>query len=79
LKLEKRCDFCLEFTESNHQLKGYNLTICSICWDEAADGWHEQHQPTLFEALKENSLLIPDRNERGLLPREYQPPLDFNL
>jgi len=79
LNLEKRCDFCLRQAKAVHQLDGYNLTACRDCWVEAADGWDDQHQLTLFEALQKNSLLIPDRNEQGLLPREYQPPLDFNI
>ena len=33
----------------------------------------------MFAALANASLLIPDRNLEGLLPREYAPPSDYAL
>ena len=61
------------------KLKGYNVHVCHTCYQEAAAGWPVHHEAALFSALDQAGLLIPDRNDRGLLPRDYEPPADFNL
>ncbi|NKC00344.1 MAG: hypothetical protein GKR90_17910 [Pseudomonadales bacterium] len=72
------CHLCLA-GPSLHKVSGYAVWVCSKCWREAAIGWPERWEATLFAALGRASLLIPDRNESGRLPREYSPPGDFAL
>jgi hypothetical protein len=50
-----------------------------LCWQQAQDGWPKEAEPILFSALAKAGLLIPDRNDRGLLPRQYAPPKDYAL
>tara|TARA_E500000331_G_scaffold2471_1_gene2602 strand:+ start:1160 stop:1393 length:234 start_codon:yes stop_codon:yes gene_type:complete len=77
--MEKQCNICSRECEQLKLTKGYKLLVCAKCWLDAEKGWANQHQEILFEALKRNGLLIPDRNHEGLLPRDYLPPKDFNL
>ena len=72
------CHVCLG-GPSQHKVKGYNLVVCHRCWQQAAEGWPKEYEPTLFDALARAGLLIPDRNAHGRLPRTYLPPEDFNL
>jgi hypothetical protein len=61
------------------QVNGYKIGVCIQCWQQAEHGWPAQFEDSLFHALSRQSLLIPDRNEAGYLPRSYAPPADFNL
>ncbi len=57
----------------------YNIQVCRGCWDSAEQGWPQQFEGSLFQALSRAGLLIPDRNARHLLPRDYAPPDNFAL
>ena len=72
------CYLCLG-APSAKTVAGYNIGVCTPCWKAAERGWARKHETSLFNALGRAGLLIPDRNERGLLPREYQPPSDYAL
>jgi hypothetical protein len=72
------CHLCLA-GPSAHTVSGYDISVCAKCWREARSGWPQQWEVTLFSALGRASLLIPDRNKGGRLPREYAPPADFAL
>ena len=74
-----QCAICLITFQQLELVNGYKLLVCADCWQGAEKGWANQHEPILFEALKKNGLLIPDRNLEDLLPRDYLPPKDFNL
>ena len=72
------CHLCLG-APASHSVSGYAIHVCSKCYRDAEQGWPKRWEDTLFAALGRASLLIPDRNERGLLPRAYVPPADFAL
>ena len=72
------CAFC-GAAQDLRRLAIYHLDVCSSCWSEAECGWPKPAEPVLFEALAAQGLLIPDRNEADLLPRDYAPPADFAL
>ena len=61
------------------RVTGYNINLCNRCYTASAKGFAKQHEKALFDALGRAGLLIPDRNEQGLLPREYEPPADYAL
>ncbi len=61
------------------EVPGYKIGVCQQCWQQAAQGWPKHQEPVLMQAMTRQGLLIPDRNERGLLPQEYAGPADFNL
>lgn len=72
------CHLCLG-APGVHRAKGYSILVCTPCWQAAQGGWPERWEATLFAALGRAGLLIPDRNDAGKLPRDYQPPKDFAL
>lgn len=72
------CYLCLA-APTRRRAPGYNFQVCESCWDGAARGWPEAFEPNILQALGRAGLLIPDRNDHGLYPREYAPPADFAL
>ena len=77
--MHNQCAICMATRQQLELVNGYKLLVCAECWLDAEKGWATQHESILFEALKKNGLLIPDRNREDLLPRDYLPPKDFNL
>jgi hypothetical protein len=61
------------------KVPGYGFHVCRRCWQQAEHGWDPVFEAGIFKALSSAGLLIPDRNQDGRLPREYQPPADYNL
>lgn len=72
------CYLCLG-APAQRTIAGYGFGCCEACYKRAESGWAKHHEPSLYKAMERQGLLIPDRNERGLLPREYSPPADFAL
>ena len=72
------CHLCLG-GPGDIRLAGYNINLCQQCHRASAEGFARHYEQTLFDALGRAGLLIPDRNENGLLPREYAPPADYAL
>lgn len=72
------CHLCLA-GPAEQRVSGYTVTVCRLCWRRAETGWPKEFEPALMAALGRAGLLIPDRTESGLLPREYAPPDDFAL
>ena len=73
------CALCSAVNKQGQRVPGYRLIVCDLCWQNAANGWPKDAEPVLFAALANAGLLIPDRNDRGLLPRQYAPPADYAL
>ena len=48
----------------------YQLTVCMSCWKGNWDGWNPRHEALLIAHSKAEGLPIPERNEKGWLPRE---------
>ena len=72
------CQLCLGGPRQV-EVPRYGIGVCNQCWQKAEQGWPTNQEATLFKALERQGLLIPDRAENGRLPREYQPPADFQL
>ncbi len=75
----KCCRLCEPVKAASQQVPSYRLWVCEECWQNAENGWAKDAEPVLFAALASAGLLIPDRNEQGLLPRAYAPPSDYAL
>ena len=80
------CRLCDAPRENRHSVPVYPLSVCDLCWQRAQDGWRQaqdswpkEAEPILFAALAKAGLLIPDRNDRDLLPRQYALPKDCAL
>ncbi|MBK88924.1 MAG: hypothetical protein CMQ44_08720 [Gammaproteobacteria bacterium] len=73
------CALCREPDKQLQRVPGYRFLVCDLCWQNAAGGWARSAEPILFAALAQAGLLIPDRNDSGLLPRAYMPPEDYAL
>jgi hypothetical protein len=78
-----RCFFCgKQFERDNHVYHGspiayrgklvgrYMIEVCDGCYASNSDGWMPPFEATLLAHLTEKGLPIPDRNEKGLLPRD---------
>lgn len=75
-KITFNCDICEREYEhghgryEGHRLTSYgNLSCCDACWQGNWDGWAPHLEPILLEHLREKGLPEPERNEKGLLPR----------
>ena len=53
-----------------HGSQRYSVFVCDSCWEGNWDGWNPMHERFLLARLKEKGLPIPERNEKGWLPRE---------
>ena len=73
------CRLCDAPAENRHSEPVYRLSVCDLYWQEAQEGWPKGAESILFAALAKAGLLVPDRNDRGLLPRQYAPPKDYTL
>lgn len=75
-KLMCRCDLCgSEFQMGRHVYAGkviptYEITVCMGCYQANHDGWGPALEERVIAKLREKGLPIPQRNERGWLPRD---------
>jgi len=75
-KFMLQCFMCRkEFQFSPHIYAGrhipaYNITVCDTCYKSNWDGWAPHYERKLIEHLKKENLPIPERNEKGWLPRD---------
>lgn len=51
-------------------IRRYDISVCMSCWRGNWDGWAPHYEKLLIAHLKEKGLPIPERNEKGWLPRE---------
>ena len=79
VKSDVDCKLCESPGERRYNVPVYRLSVCDLCWQQAQNGWPRPTEPILFAALAKAGLLIPDRNDYGLLPRQYTPPKDYAL
>lgn len=74
-KFMYKCFMCdTEFQMGPHvyngrYIKRYNISVCSACYTASWDGWAPHYEERLIAHLKEKGLPIPERNEKGKLPR----------
>ena len=70
-----RCFICRNQFQMGPQIyegkyiKTYDISVCNVCYDSNWDGWAPQSEEVLIKHLSDNALPIPERNEKGLLPR----------
>ncbi|MEQ1577588.1 MAG: hypothetical protein ABL894_08045 [Hyphomicrobium sp.] len=51
-------------------IKYYGVTVCRGCFRGAKDGWPASAEVKLIPHLKELGKAVPERNVKGLLPRD---------
>ena len=72
----EHCDLCgEEFQHSPAAGRGtyvpsYQVMACDRCYAANRNGWAPHLEETVTRNLKAKGLRIPDRNSRGLLPRD---------
>ena len=70
------CELCSSLIEMGPRLfegryvARYDVIACNRCWEGNVDGWQQGHESLLLNHLLRAQLQIPERNERGLWPRE---------
>ncbi len=74
-----KCDVCgQQYQNGSHRYEGHRLKLygdiccCDSCWNNNWDGWAPHYEPILLEHLKQNGLLVPERNAKERLPRNSQ-------
>jgi hypothetical protein len=78
-----RCFFCgKKFERDDHVYHGnlvgyrgrfvgrYVIEVCDGCYADNAKGWAPHCEAKLVAHLKKKKLPIPDRNDKGRLPRD---------
>lgn len=48
----------------------YGIEVCGGCYSGSVDGWAPRYEARLVAQLKAKGLPIPERNEKGQLPRD---------
>jgi hypothetical protein len=72
----ENCFFCkTEFQMGGvdflgHFLKYYRINVCRGCYRGAKDGWNGASEVKLIPRLTELNKALPERNPKGLLPRD---------
>jgi len=51
-------------------IRRYDIVVCMSCWDGNWDGCTLDYETHLITHLEKEGIPIPERNEKGLLPRE---------
>ena len=72
-----QCPLChSDFQHGPHRYEGHvlsqygRLVVCDSCWMGNHDGWSAGPEAILLQHLKQNSIPIPTRNDKGYLPRD---------
>ena len=53
-----------------HKLDLYGgIFACNTCWDGNHDGWSPHAEENIKKIMKEKQMALPNRNKKGLLPR----------
>lgn len=52
---------------------GYDMMVCSNCYDANWDGWAPLYTGKILNHLQEKGLEPPTRNSSGWLPRDWPP------
>ena len=55
---------------SGEFIKLYEIAVCSICYQANWDGWAPHFEQRLVAHLEKCGRPIPQRNEKGWLPRD---------
>ena len=72
-----KCDVCDQlYQHGPHRYEGHKLSsygddifACNSCWRANHDGWAPHYEAVLLGHLYRHGLPVPQRNEKGLLPR----------
>jgi len=60
-------------TYPDKTLTGYKLSVCETCYRMNWDGWAPHYEKILIEHCLKNDIPLPQREENGLLPRDFHP------
>lgn len=75
-KIYMKCFICeSEYRYGPHVYDGraiprYNFAVCRTCYSSNWDGWVPHAEPKIIKHLEHENLPIPERNDKGWLPRD---------
>ena len=75
-RITAECFFCgRKFQFGPHRYEGkhiarYRVSVCDGCYKGNWDGWAPDFEAKLLPYLQEKGMPIPERNEKGWLPRD---------
>lgn len=71
-----KCDMCeASYQHGPHRFEGHSLPLygkifaCNQCWNGNHDGWAPDLEARLHAHLTRQGLPVPQRNDKGWLPR----------
>lgn len=71
-----KCDVCGQpYQHGPHHYQGHALALygdifaCNSCWTGNHDGWAPHREEALIAHLQRQDIPVPERNEKGRLPR----------
>lgn len=71
------CDVCgSSYQHGPHRYEGHRINLyggifaCDTCWNGNYDGWAPHYERVLLAYLERQGLPVPQRNNKGLLPRD---------
>ena len=67
--LTDRCELC-HVGDRYQFVQRYGVAVCRMCLVVNWDGWNPRYEETLLNRVKEKGLPVPERNRKGLLPRD---------
>jgi hypothetical protein len=51
-------------------LSRYQINVCDSCYSGNWDGWSPHFELKILKILEEKGISLPQRNEKGFLPRD---------
>ncbi len=75
-KIIERCDLCGQGFQygpvayCGTYVFAYQVVVCNKCYAASSDGWASTLEEMVTRNLNANGLKIPERNMKGLLPRD---------
>lgn len=70
------CGCSFLFTHEHHdgkRMRALGKTVCLTCYDGNWDGWNPQVEEKIIELIEEQGFVVPERNEKGWIPRDFTP------
>ncbi len=52
------------------QIPRYQMGVCKSCYEANWDGWAPDYEGKIITHLEEKGLPVPERNNKGWLPRD---------
>jgi hypothetical protein len=76
-KILQACELCGREVQMGphryvgHMIASIKLFLCDACFEMNWDGFNPRHEKKLIAHFQAKSIPVPERNQKGLIPRPY--------